>query len=73
MKRAVPFYHVIPYEGENGTIWMNLANHMNWSELLIKNHSQSYVKFILYKREVLIKLRFIGKIIGSQGGTLREY
>lgn len=46
---------------------------MDWSELLIKNHSQSYVKFILYKREVLIKLRFIGKIIGSQGGTLREY
>jgi len=73
VKRAVPFYHVIPYEGENGTIWMNLADHMDWSELLIKNHSQSYVKFILYKREVLIKLRFIGKIIGFQGGTLREY
>ncbi len=73
MKRAVPFYHVIPYEGENGTIWMNLADHMDWSELLIKNHSQPYVKFILYKREVLIKLRFIGKIIGFQGGTLREY
>lgn len=73
MKRAVPFYHVIPYEGENGTIWMNLADHMDWPELLIKNHSQPYVKFILYKREVLIKLRFIGKIIGSQGGTLREY
>lgn len=35
--------------------------------------SQSYVKLILYKREVLIKLRFIGKIIGFQGGTLREY
>ena len=52
---------------------MNLANHMNWSELLIKNHSQPYVKFILYKREVLIKLHFIGKIIGLQGGTLREY
>lgn len=52
---------------------MNLADHMDWSELLIKNHSQPYVKFILYKREVLIKLCFIGKIIGFQGGTLREY
>ena len=52
---------------------MNLADHMDWSELLIKNHSQPYVKFILYKREVLIKLHFIGKIIGLQGGTLREY
>ena len=51
---------------------MNLADHMDWSELLIKNHSQPYVKFILYKREVLIKLRFIGKIIGFQGGTLRS-
>ena len=73
MKRAVPFYHVIPYEGGKDTIWMNLANHTDWSELLIKNYSQPYVKFILYKREVLIKLRFIGKIIGFQGGTLREY
>ena len=73
MKRAVPFYHVIPYEGGKDTIWMNQANHMDWSELLIKNYSQPYVKFILYKREVLIKLRFIGKIIGFQGGTLREY
>lgn len=52
---------------------MDLADHMDWSELLTKNHSQPYVKFILYKREVLIKLRFIGKIIGFQGGTLREY
>ena len=57
----------------NSTIWMNLADHMDWSELLTKNHSQPYVKFILYKREVLIKLHFIGKIIGLQGGTLREY
>lgn len=73
MKRAVPFYHVIPYEGGNDTIWMNLADNMDWSELLIKNHSQPYVKFILYKREVLIKLCFIGKIIEFQGGTLREY
>lgn len=73
MKRAVSFYHVIPYEGGNDTIWMNLADNMNWSELLIKNHSQPYVKFILYKREVLIKLCFIGKIIEFQGGTLREY
>lgn len=52
---------------------MDLADHLDWSELLIKNYSQPYVKFILYKREVLIKLRFIGKIIGFQGGTLREY
>lgn len=73
MKRAVPFYHAIPYEGGKDTIWLNLEDHMDWSELLIKNYSQPYVKFILYKREVLIKLRFIGKIIGFQGGTLREY
>ena len=73
MKRAVPFYHVIPYEGGKDTIWMNLANHMDWSELLIKNYSQPYVKFILYKSEDLLKEPVIGKIIGIQGGTLREY
>lgn len=76
MKRAVPFYRVIPYEEGDGAAradQTDLADRMDLSELLIKNHSQPYVKFILYKREVLIKLRFIGKIIGSQGGTLREY
>mgnify|MGYP004538310289 CR=1 FL=1 len=41
--------------------------------IYITLYTQSYVKFILYKREVLIKLRFVGKIIGLQGGTLREY
>lgn len=76
MKRAVPFYRVIPYEEGNGAAradQTDRADCMDLSELLIKNHSQPYVKFILYKREVLIKLRFIGKIIGFQGGTLREY
>lgn len=73
MKRAVPFYHVIPYEEGEGADQTDRADRMDLSELLIKNHSQPYVKFILYKREVLIKLHFIGKIIGLQGGTLREY
>lgn len=76
MKRAVPFYHVIPYEEGDGVAradQTDRADRMDLSELLIKNHSQPYVKFILYKREVLIKLHFIGKIIGLQGGTLREY
>lgn len=73
MKRAVPFYRVIPYEEGDGAAradQTDLADRMDLSELLIKNHSQPYVKFILYKREVLIKLHFIGKIIGLQGGTL---
>ena len=76
MKRALPFYRVIPYEEGDGAAradQTDLADRMDLSELLIKNHSQPYVKFILYKREVLIKLHFIGKIIGLQGGTLREY
>ena len=76
MKRAVPFYHVVPYEEGDGTAradQTDRADRRDLSELLIKNHSQPYVKFILYKREVLIKLHFIGKIIGLQGGTLREY
>lgn len=73
MKRAVPFYRVIPYEEGDGAARADQTDRMDLSELLIKNHSQPYVKFILYKREVLIKLHFIGKIIGLQGGTLREY
>ena len=73
MKRAVPFYRVIPYEEWDGVARADQTERMDLSELLIKNHSQSYVKFILYKREVLIKLHFIGKIIGLQGGPLREY
>lgn len=73
MKRAVPFYRVIPYEEGDGVARADQTDRMDLSELLIKNHSQSYVKFILYKREVLIKLHFVGKIIGLQGGTLREY